>query len=132
MRSNDRESRKVRRIQIDQAVVFLVVRVPMVPTKSQSDRKPGSHFPRIVDVKAEFLLPEVGKAAVVLVAQVGRQAQQEAAETRAREGRGCLRRGIVQLRPIPVKTVGAFRLLQLFDVVVFLTSFESELDGVPA
>src|SRR5438309_9252302 len=102
MRSNDRESRKACRIQIDEAVVFLFVRVPVVPAKSQSDREPGSDFPCVVGVKAEFLLPEIEKAAVVLVAQVGWQAQQEAGEPRACEGRGCLCRRIVQLRPIPV------------------------------
>src|ERR1019366_2935574 len=52
--------------------------------------------------------------------------------SQCRERNGGLRRGIVQLGPIPVKTVGAFGLLQLLDVVVFLTPLETELDRVLA
>src|ERR1051326_3005821 len=132
MRRDDGETGEVGRVQVDQTVVFFLVRVPVVPAKSQADGQFGRHFPSIVDVKTEFLLLEVEKSAVVLIAQIGRQTQKKAGETGAGVGRGCLGARIVYSGPIAIETVGAFRLLQFLDVVVLLTSFETEFDGVLA
>jgi len=119
-------------IQVQQPVVLFGVGSPLIPAQAKIDGQAVVDLPTVLEVGPELLLAEVEIAAVVLVAEIGRQTEFQISKSVSGVGHLRLSDGIVQSSPVIVEGVAPLSLLHLADVVLFRAPAKAELHGVLA